>query len=157
MNMRSQLLSTVEGDTRVAERLTQRGIALAKDGFHQEAVSEFDMAIRWRPHHWLTWYHRGEALATLNRYVEALASFEQALELEPDSYQTWTFRAVMLIYLERYEEALESCDRAIGIYPADQEAWIFRGGHCNDWVDSSWRMPVMSMLCHLSGHKSLRT
>ncbi|MGC8714881.1 MAG: tetratricopeptide repeat protein [Leptodesmis sp.] len=91
MNMRSPLLSTVEGDTRVAEHLTQRGIALAKDGFHQEAVAEFDAAIRWRPHHWLAWYHRGEALAALNKYAEALASFEQALEREPDSYQTGHF------------------------------------------------------------------
>ncbi|CNE73482.1 Predicted O-linked N-acetylglucosamine transferase%2C SPINDLY family [Mycobacterium tuberculosis] len=105
----------------------KRGVELVESGRPEEALREFDAALRLRPgypaaHHW-----RGGALVLLRRDAEALAAFEEALRCDPPGpgagVASLYEKAGALSRMERTDEALAAYDQAIALrpgYPAPQ-------------------------------------
>jgi Flp pilus assembly protein TadD len=58
-------------------------MALGRMGRTEQALAQFDLAIRYRPDRAAAWANRGLLLATLGRNDEAASDFRRALELEP--------------------------------------------------------------------------
>ena len=67
-----------------------KGWARAELGLHEEALPDFDAALRLDPNNAWAFMSRGRAKADLGRYEEALADFDTALRLDPD--YVWTLR-----------------------------------------------------------------
>lgn len=117
-------LEQVRGRPRPAEADHHRkGVELVESGRPEEALREFDAALRLRSgyaaaHHW-----RGGALVLLRRDAEALAAFEEALRLNPSDVASLYEKAGALSRMERTDEALAAYDQAIALrpgYPAPQ-------------------------------------
>jgi len=90
--MQSQLLKTAEVDTRAVEHLIYKRIVLAKDGFHEEALSEFDAA---------------------EQYEEALESYDSAILIETNHKEGRIFRGAALQRSGHFQLAYQSYDKAL--------------------------------------------
>lgn len=82
-----------------------RGLAYADGLFLNEAVQDFDRALRYRPDFAHAHQDRGATLLQLGRHEEALASFERAMQLMPDLQTAYAGRAQSLEALNRPEAA----------------------------------------------------
>ena len=60
-----------------------RGLALYDLNQYEEALAEYDKAIRLNPQDAEAHFHRGNALRALGRYHEAVAAWEEATRLDP--------------------------------------------------------------------------
>ncbi|MBX9828993.1 MAG: tetratricopeptide repeat protein [Xanthobacteraceae bacterium] len=92
---------------------------------HDEALANFDEAIRRKKGFAEAHGNRGAALVALERYEEALESFKRAIALKPDYADAFYNQGNALRLLNRYPEALKSFDRAIALRPKYAKA------HCN--------------------------
>lgn len=106
----------------------ERGMGKLRARKFEDAIADFDRAIRHKSDFAEAWYMRGYTLTQLQRYEEALDAYNQAIEIQPDDANIWTNRGVALGYLKQYEEAIASCDRAIKIEPENFFAWLNKGG-----------------------------
>ena len=57
---------------------------LAQQGKHEEAVWQFEEAVRLKPDHAEACYNLGSVFARLGRTTEAGRAFREALRLKPD-------------------------------------------------------------------------
>jgi predicted O-linked N-acetylglucosamine transferase (SPINDLY family) len=83
----------------------------------EEALANFDGAIRLKPDYADAHYNRGVVLAGLKRLEEALAAYDEAIRLKPDHAMAYNNRANALADLKRPDEALASFDQAIRLDP----------------------------------------
>ena len=62
-------------------------------GRHEEAIADYDEAIRLEPDYAEAYNHRGIARRNLERYEEAIADYDEAIRLRPDFISTYYDRA----------------------------------------------------------------
>src|SRR5882757_11243247 len=62
---------------------SNRGIAHGKAGDYDQAIADFDAALRINPNHLRAYVNRGNANFTRRDYDRAVADFGQAIRLEP--------------------------------------------------------------------------
>jgi len=62
-----------------------RGSDLFQEGNYEEALREFEEAIRYNPDVWQTYQYLGSTLYALGREAEAIRAYEKCLELHPDN------------------------------------------------------------------------
>jgi tetratricopeptide (TPR) repeat protein len=105
------------------------GSALQAQGRYQEAVQEFDNAIRLQPNFAEAFNNRGNALkelAELNRnaanYESVIASYEDAIRAKPEYPEAHFNLGNALKDLGRIDEAIESYKNAIRLNPDFAEA-----------------------------------
>ena len=61
-----------------------RGNAKVALGRHEEAIADYDQAIRHQPAIGAeTYYNRGAAKSALRRYEEAIADYDEAIRINP--------------------------------------------------------------------------
>jgi tetratricopeptide (TPR) repeat protein len=93
--------------------LLQRGIALTKMGFYEDAFLDFDKLLKSSPNNAAAMAARGDVLLALRRYQSALHWFDKALNLDEIDAYTYCNRGIANMNLENYEAALYDFDRAI--------------------------------------------
>ena len=91
-----------------------RGVQLSQLNLYEEAIANYDKAIKLKPDYYEAWYDRGWALYILGPNEKALASYDKVIELKPDYYRGWYCRGLVLHTLGRAEEAIASYGKAIG-------------------------------------------
>jgi tetratricopeptide (TPR) repeat protein len=94
---------------------------------HDNALANFNRAVKLQSDHYKAWFGRGMALGSLERHLEALKSFDEALAVEPNASFGWHNRAIALGKLGRWLEALNSFDRALEFNPCAASIWYNRG------------------------------
>jgi tetratricopeptide (TPR) repeat protein len=94
---------------------------------HDNALANFNRAVKLQSDHYKAWFGRGMALGSLERHLEALKSFDEALAVEPNASFGWHNRAIALGKLGRPLEALNSFDRALEFNPCAASIWYNRG------------------------------
>jgi len=62
-----------------------RGADLFQEGNYEEALREFEEAIRYNPDVWQTYQYLGSTLYALGKEGEAIKAYEKSLELNPDN------------------------------------------------------------------------
>jgi tetratricopeptide (TPR) repeat protein len=91
----------------------EMGTSLNALGYHEQAVSTFDKALKMMPGVSILWYNRGEALFYLKRYREAIESYDHAIHLNPDYSLAYISKGAMLSLEGKYGEAKACFEKAL--------------------------------------------
>jgi tetratricopeptide (TPR) repeat protein len=104
-----------------------RGMALQMLGRQDEALADFEAALRLRPGDTAAMANRGNALQGLGRHAEALESFDRALALRPGFAPVLYSRSNVLQEMNRFDEALAGYGQVLAQNPADVAVLNNRG------------------------------
>jgi len=107
--------------TQVAQAATdleyfQQGCDQFNAGSYEEALQNFEEAIKLKPQESIYYDWLGACLYHMVALDEALIAFDKALALEP-YYSTYEYKGVCLAIMGRTEEALTAFDNSIALHP----------------------------------------
>lgn len=103
-----------------AERAyNNRGVALAREGRHVEALADYERAIAANPRFYASYQSRGDVQLDLGRYEDAIASYRQVLAIRPTYTKARMGIVRTLEKMERKDEALQELKRAC----AEKDSW----------------------------------
>jgi tetratricopeptide (TPR) repeat protein len=105
----------------------ERGLDYFSKGKFEQAIKEYDEAIRTYPTLAAAYNNRGSALFALGRFDEAAAGFRQATQVSPKYGQAHFNLALALIKLGREKEANDALVAATSAYFESGEE------HLKDW------------------------
>jgi len=108
------LLASVE---RFAEAHYSLGTALQGTGRMQEAIGQYEQALRLRPNYAVAHNNLGIILFEQGRPQDAIAQFEQALRLQPDFTRAHYNLGLALEKLGRREDAIRHYEQALRLSP----------------------------------------
>ena len=100
-----------------AEAHSNLGTILLRRGQAQEAIRQFEQALRIDPDYNESLINLGNALLQMGQVPEATARYEQALRNHPDSAEAYNDLGVALVHLGRVPEAIENWRQALRIKP----------------------------------------
>ena len=98
------------------------GVALAQTGEIEEAITQYEEALRIEPDLADAHYNLGIALARVGRMPEAIEQLEYALQIDPDLAEAHNNLGIDLAQSGRIPEAIEHLERALRIQPDLAEA-----------------------------------
>jgi tetratricopeptide (TPR) repeat protein len=119
----------------LAEEWNKKGDALDMQGKYDEAIEDYDEAIRLDPNSASAWCGKGTALANLGKYDEAIKALDEAIRLDPNFAGAWANKGGALRSQGNYQEALIACNEAIRLDPKLEAAWNNKGSALNDKGD----------------------
>jgi tetratricopeptide (TPR) repeat protein len=96
----------------------RRGQLNVKAGRHEEALADFDLAIRADSTRWRAIHNRGVLLAQAGQYERAFDDFARTITLNPNFANAYSNRAALLMVAGDLEGARDDYRRAIEIDPA---------------------------------------
>ncbi len=102
---------------------------------YDDALRQFNEALRLKPEYDVAWLLRGHTLRRMGDFDGALQSFAQALRHNEDSEEGWMGLAACLHELRRGREELEAYDRLTRLHPRFAEGWLNRGAALHDQRD----------------------
>ena len=80
---------------------------------HEEAIADYDEAIRLKPDYAQAYYNRGNAKGRLERHEEAIADYDEAIRLKPDHAQAYYNRGAAKAALDLRDEARKDFEIAL--------------------------------------------
>jgi tetratricopeptide (TPR) repeat protein len=95
----------------------QRGDFLQKLNRNEEALANYEEALRYYPDHPQILQERGFVLATLGKFEAALEHYQQAGNSIANKLENWHTRGDALLELGRYEEAVTCLQEALKYNP----------------------------------------
>jgi tetratricopeptide (TPR) repeat protein len=104
-----------------AGKRNEAGAALAAEGSWQQAIAEYDEAIRLKPDLAEAYNNRGAARRALGELEAALADFTEAARLKPDLAAARINVASIRLDLGQTEEAVQDLDRAFSLKLTEPE------------------------------------
>ena len=109
------LISCGNGSTLTdAETRYSAGVEFQRDGRLEQAIAEWDEAIRLDSQYALPYVSRGNAYVDLEQFERAIQDFSDAIRINPDLTNAYAGRAVAYILLGKKEEAQPDIDRVVG-------------------------------------------
>ena len=102
---------------------------IMKDGLghYDEAIKDYDEAIRLKPDYAIAYYNRGCAKGALGHNDEAIKDYDETIRLNPDDAIAYNNRGSAKYKLGHYDEAIKDYDEAIRLYPDYAIAYNNRG------------------------------
>src|SRR5262245_40073739 len=100
-----------------ARTYLERGLAFARRGDLDEALTNFNESLDLAPDQPETHFHRGHALAALGRLAEAIAAFDEALRLDPELAPVYLARGPARAEAGDLEGALADYDALLARRP----------------------------------------
>ena len=96
---------------------SNRGVALMREGRHEEALRDLEMTVKLNPRSSHAYVNRGTVLSQRGEEKRALADFDRAIELDPSFSEAYAERCAQLLKMEDLARALESCNAALKLAP----------------------------------------
>ena len=93
------------------------GFALYEKGQLEEAIVEYDKAIRLDPQLAKAYTNRGSAYGSLGQEQRALQDFNEAIILDPQDAIAYNGRGAAYSELGKFEKAIKDLDQAIRLDP----------------------------------------
>ena len=91
------------------------GDELLAQGQLEEAIAEYDEAIRLDPQFALAYNNRGFANTKLGQYARAIQDYDEAIRLDPWNPDSNAGRAMTYTLLGKDKEAQQDVERAVGL------------------------------------------
>ncbi|KJV72770.1 TPR repeat-containing protein 08 [Orientia tsutsugamushi] len=82
-------------------------------GHNQEAIKNYDIAIKYKPDFAVAYHAKGNALKNLEKLLEAIENYDQAILYRPNYADHYNSKGIALNELGRHQEAMESYNLAI--------------------------------------------
>jgi tetratricopeptide (TPR) repeat protein len=133
INKPIEMLSVSNPD--MAKSHINKGKIYANDKKYQQAIAEFDQAIRLEPNNSEAYEQRGSAFGELKQSERAIADYDQALRINPNDEFAYYGRALEYYHLRKYESAIADYDQFILLKPDLGLAYYSRGIVYNDIKD----------------------
>ena len=109
-----------------AEVYTNRGVAKSQLGEYEEALADYDEAIRLKPNYAETYYNRGLTNTLLGKHQDSLTDYNEAIRLKPDYVEAYINRGPTNLILGEYAEALVDLNEVIRLQPNFVLAYVNR-------------------------------
>ena len=106
------LLMAVAGCSDAVTDHNNTGIKLSDDGRWEEAIAEYDEAIRLDLQFALAYNNRGGAYANLGEYQRAIEDFDEAIRLDLQYAVAYSNRGGAYANLGEYQRAMEDHNEA---------------------------------------------
>ena len=101
----------------------KKGISHMSDDKMEDAIRDFDLALRLDPGYVDAWIKKGYAHFHLDEFTVAISCYEKALEIDINNAEAWNLKGLAFYKLKNYEKAIQACENAIDIDPNDGMAW----------------------------------
>ena len=93
---------------------------------YEEAIKNYDMAIKLSPQNSSLYYWRGRVKSTMRLHVGAIVDFNKAIEMGSKKSHVFYLRGVAKYNLQRYRESITDFDTVIEMNPDDTNAYTVR-------------------------------
>jgi tetratricopeptide (TPR) repeat protein len=100
-----------------------KGISHMSDDKMEDAIRDFDLALRLDPSYVDAWIKKGYAHFHLDEFTVALSCYDKALEIDINNAEAWNLKGLAFYKLKNYEKAIQACENAIDFDPNDGMAW----------------------------------
>ena len=104
-----------------------RGVINNNLNKHDEAISDFNEAIRLNPNFAETYVLRGLANSNSGKHDEAISDFNEAIRLNPSFDAAYMGRGLANSNSGKHDEAISDFNEAIRLNPSFADAYLFRG------------------------------
>lgn len=105
----------------------ERGAALAERGFYEQALEDFDKAIRLNTNFDKAYYNRGTIYGKLGQYEKTIEDCSAAIRLKPDYAEAYNNRGNAYAGLGQYRLAIENYSEVLRLMPDYFPAYVNRG------------------------------
>jgi tetratricopeptide (TPR) repeat protein len=122
------LTDAVEQNPNNADAFVARGTTYQRIYELDNALADYDAAIRINPKHVAAFNGRGSALHDKGEYENAIAEFDEAIRLDPKNPTAYVRRGSVWNSEGELDKALVDFDKAIRLDPKNAEAYFHRGG-----------------------------
>jgi tetratricopeptide (TPR) repeat protein len=99
------------------EQWNKDGLSRSYARQYQEAIADYDFALRLDPHYALAYNNRGVAYFNLEEYQKAIADYDRAIQLDPQFALAYGNRGVAYFNLKEYQKAIADFDQAQWLNP----------------------------------------
>jgi tetratricopeptide (TPR) repeat protein len=110
-------LAIVDALPNSSEAHNELGVALGRNGQHEDAIKHFQRALDLDPSHGRARCNLGNTMQDLGRFDEAVAHWQEALRIQPDLAEAHNNWGNALQALGRFDEAVAHWDLALQANP----------------------------------------
>jgi tetratricopeptide (TPR) repeat protein len=110
-----------------AQAYDNLGVALAGKGKMEEAIDNYNKAIRIAPKEFSLYVNRGAAYASMGHYQMAVHDYTKSIHLEPNNADIYANRGGAYTSMGQFQLAIEDYSKAIYLNPDLVMAYIGRG------------------------------
>ncbi len=104
-----------------------KGIKYSEDFDYQEAIDEFENAVKMNPNYVKAYNCIGNAYQALRNSQEAIVYYKKAIQIAPDYIKAYNNLGGEYFSLKRYQEALDCAEKALQINPNDAQNYCNLG------------------------------
>ena len=104
--------ATMQTGLNDAVAYNNRGIAYARKGQYDQAISDYTKALEINPRYAKAHYSRGIAYARKGQHDQAISDYTKALEISPRFAKAYNNRGVAYYQMGQYDKAWEDVHKA---------------------------------------------
>jgi tetratricopeptide (TPR) repeat protein len=119
-------------DSMTSEILVDQGAAYFYDGQVDEALGNYDKAIRLNPRNARAWANIGTVLNNLGRPKDSVRNFEKAIDIDPNNAGLLTSAGIAMYNIKDYQKAKFYLEKAVALDNTLWDAWSALGAVYND-------------------------
>ena len=123
-----------------AQFYNSRGMAYDKEGRYDQAILDYNKALKINPRYAEAYNNRGVAYRRKGQYDRAISDYNKALEINPKDAEAYNNRAVAYLGKGQYDRAISDYNKALEINPSFTEVYYARGicYYYQKQYDKSW-------------------
>ena len=125
-NSIANIAEGIDNDIAAAAFFARGAIRVSLDKY-DEAISDYNEAIRLNPNYAEAYWNRGLINNNLHKYDEAISDYNEAIRLNPNYAEAYWNRGLINNNLHKYDEAISDYNEAIRLNPNYAEAYLLRG------------------------------
>ena len=121
------ILSGTLSDSDLALAYNNRGFAYGTRGQHDDAIQDYDQAIKLDPSDAIVYNNRGFAYSNKGQLDRAIEDYDQAIGLDPSDATVYNNRGFAYSIKGQLDRAIQDYDQAIKLDPSDAIVYYNRG------------------------------